>query len=171
MESYRKTPGNRSSDRQLARSREYNKFKKGHLSYNEFKKIDFIDSEGRQYVFNENKRTAAEPKEYDEPPVFLTDKSTFTQETTTQKINYGTISLSVRIPSRSKTNVSNDFPNENSNLYLFNEETGVVCVGKVREIWTGQIRSKSARIVLRNFQLVTILEDPVQFSSLISKLK
>jgi hypothetical protein len=170
MESIRATPGKRSSDRTVIRNKSYNKFRSGgHLTYNEFKKIDFVDSEGRQYVFNSVKNGPAEPREFDDPPRFITNKMSFNEDTPITTKRFGKISMSVRVPSRSNdVDKKLELPSTiERNIYLFSEETGVICKGRMQVSPSMRFGAKTAKAVVKNFEIVGRVDDLSEFQKFV----
>jgi hypothetical protein len=148
------------SYRKAVREKSYRQYRWQHLRYNEFKKIDFVDQDGREYVFNIPQKDNTMPSIYDKPPTYITDKTFMEDTKQIPTASYGKISFSVRLPTR-KHDASKDlaFPIPNDRkIYLKSPETGVLCVGKVHQMFS-QPRSKTGEIVLKDFTAIGLQED------------
>jgi hypothetical protein len=162
----------------IIKRREYDNARFRNLKYNDFKDIDFVDVSGREYKFNKINKEGTIPydRELNEPPTILTDKfamsSSDLRDDLSQK-KFGNISLSLRLPTKNKINkVPKDilFPSPDSQkIYLFNENTGVVCYGKSTSIFYGS-NSKTAEIILSDFKYIGNAQDRIDFTNQIQKL-
>lgn len=154
----------RRSDRSIFRNRAYNDWKFNHLKYNEFGKIDFVDSKGREYVFNEIKRTNLMTSDYSDPPKLLTNKYDLSSFGDPSGLYYQRLSLSVRIPKRMDIEEGTSFPEPRTQITLFCKETGVTCKAEVGGMFN-RPTSKSGAIELRDFIVIGI-GDEVEFRNM-----